>query len=248
MVAMMSVNPELAKSMPSDTGSIYSPSGRPGSVYSPHVESPGGAKRHASIGSRRSFLGGAPGEGEEADEDADDDEEIRVGHNFTFIPPNPKKFYRRLVEHCLITDLEFMSSSEVDDTDEVPLSILSPPHVELVNECALRWRISHTYRATCFLDLIKQLYERSEVPIECVPDALQGVTKILNDLEIDMWPISDVRCECIRSDHLLSLLIVRTISNNLRWSLYHLPFFSISRDGRFAKSKTQRRPAIPLYS
>ena len=198
MVAMMSLNPELAKSMPSDNSAVYSPSGRPGSVYSPHVDSSSGTKRHASIGSRRSFFGGAPGEGEQADDDGeDDDEEIRVGHNFTFIPPNPRKFYRRLVEYCLVTDLEFMFSPEVDDTDEVPLSILSPPHVELISECALRWRIGHTYRTTCFLELIKQLYERSEVPMECIPEALQGVTKVLYDHEADKWPIADVRDECI---------------------------------------------------
>ncbi|KAG1775606.1 hypothetical protein EV702DRAFT_1234370 [Suillus placidus] len=192
MVAMMSLNPELAKSMPSDNGSIYSASGaRPGSLPSTRIDSPGGTKRHTSIGSRHSFFGVAD-EGEENDSDEGDaDEEIRVGHNFTFIPPNPKKFYRRLVEYCLVTDLEFMFSPEVDDADEVPLSILSPPHVELINECAMRWRINHTYRATCFLDQIKQLYERSDVPMECIPEALQGITKLLQDLEIDKWPIHD---------------------------------------------------------
>ncbi|KAG2031981.1 hypothetical protein BDR03DRAFT_1027346 [Suillus americanus] len=189
MVAMMSLNPELAKSMPSDNGSIYPTSGaRP---ISTRIDSPGGAKRHTSIGSRHSFFGAAD-EGEENDGDeGDGDEEIRVGHNFTFIPPNPKKFYRRLVEYCLVTDLEFMFSPEVDDADEVPLSILSPPHVELINECAMRWRINHTYRVTCFLDQIKQLYERSDVPMECIPEALQGITKLLQDLEIDRWPIHD---------------------------------------------------------
>ncbi|KAG1720650.1 hypothetical protein EDB19DRAFT_1776057 [Suillus lakei] len=192
MVAMVSINPELAKSMPSDNGAIYSPSGaRPGSLPSTRIDSPGGTNRHASIGSRRSFFGAADeGEGNDSDE-GDGDEEIRVGHNFTFIPPNPKKFYRRLVEYCLVTDLELMFSPEVDDADEVPLSILSPPHVELINECAMRWRINHTYRATCFLDQIKQLYERSDVPMECIPEALQGTTKLLQDLEIDKWPIHD---------------------------------------------------------
>lgn len=194
MVAMVSLNPELAKSMPSDNGSIYATSGaRPGSLPSAHIDSPSRTKRHTSIGSRHSFFG-AVDEGEEnGGDEGDDDDEIRVGHNFTFIPPNPKKFYRRLVEYCLVTDLEFMFSPEVDDADEVPLSILSPPHVDLINECAMRWRINHTYRATCFLDQIKQLYERSDVPMECIPEALQCTTKLLQDLEIDKWPIQDVR-------------------------------------------------------
>lgn len=126
------------------------------------------------------------------------DEDLPVGHHFTFIPPNPKKFYKRLVEYCLIADLEVMLSPEVDDNDEVSLGILSPTHIELINECALRWRIGHSYRAACFLDLVKQFYERNDVPMECIPEALQNVTKVIHETELELWPVQDV-CSFLRA-------------------------------------------------
>lgn len=212
MMAMISSNPELAKSIPADGGSSpHSTSPRPGSVYS--VTS-GSSNRHiaaTSIGSRRSILGaphGSDGVPDIVEEEVDGDDEIRVGHNFTFIPPNPKRFYKRLVEHCLNTDLETMFGPEVDDADEVPLTILSSPHTSLINECALRWRIGQPYRATCFLELIKEFYERSHVPMECIPEALQAVSKVHHDLEVDKWPSQDVR-EAPCND-LLSVYIVST--------------------------------------
>jgi len=121
------------------------------------------------------------------------DDDLPVGHHFTFIPPNPKKYYARLVEFCLLADLEIMLSPEVDDNDEVSLGILSPQHIELIGECALRWRIGHSYRAACFLDLVRQFYERNDVPMECIPEALQNVEKVIHESELELWPVQDVR-------------------------------------------------------
>lgn len=120
------------------------------------------------------------------------DEDLLVGHNFTYIPPNPKRYYKRLVEYCLIADLEVMLSPEVDDNDEVSLGILSLAHLELISECALRWQIGHPHRAVCFLDLVMQFYERNEVPMECIPEALHGVFKVLSETSLEYWMISDV--------------------------------------------------------
>jgi len=182
MLAMVQFNPELAKSTPSDI--LPSTSGaRPGSLY----ETPG---RNPSIGSRRSFYGVDPIDTSAPDDE--NDEEIQVGHNFTYIPPNPKRFYKRLLEMCLLADLEIMLSPEVDDNDEVSLGILSVAHIDLINECALRWRIGQSYRAACFLDLVKTFYERNDVPLECIPEALQNIERAMHDLDIDKWPVADV--------------------------------------------------------
>ncbi|KAI5990422.1 hypothetical protein EDD15DRAFT_2280125 [Pisolithus albus] len=166
---------------------------RPSSVYSTtRADLPATTIRHvssASTSSHRSVTGVVGGDS--FSEDVEEDGEIRVGHHFTFIPPNPRRFYKRLVEHCITAELELLYSPEVDDADEIPLTILSQPHVQLINECAVRWRIGKSYRATCFLEVIKQFYERSEVPMDCVPAALQAVTESLHDLEIDKWSIQD---------------------------------------------------------
>ncbi|KAJ7075669.1 hypothetical protein B0H15DRAFT_1026978 [Mycena belliarum] len=187
MVAMVLFKPELAKSTPAETASSSAYGGRPGSSYAAY-EPPA---RNASIGSRRSFYASAELNGDALQDDVVGDDEIPVGHHFTYIPPNPKKYYKRLLEHCLLTDLEIMLSPEVDDNDEVSLGILSAPHLDLINECAVRWRIGHSYRAVCFLDLVKQFYERQDIPMECIPEALQHVTKVMNDMEIEQWPVAD---------------------------------------------------------
>jgi hypothetical protein len=190
MLMMIQINPELAKSTPSDSLPVSS-TGRPNSAYQ---ESQSHMSRNPSISSRHSFFGGntLDANPDGVGDDADEEEEVPVGHHFTFIPPNPKKFYRRLLEYCLVTDLEIMLSPEVNDTDEVSLGILSAPHIDLINECALRWRIGQSYRASCFLDLVRQFFERSEVPLECVPEALQNVTKVMHDSEFENWPTQDV--------------------------------------------------------
>ncbi|TRM60034.1 hypothetical protein BD626DRAFT_549942 [Schizophyllum amplum] len=176
MVAMVQFNPELAKSTPADVLS----STRPGHSYS--------ASRQASVGSRRSLYALE----QDVDDENGDDDDIQVGHNYTYIPPNPKKYYKKLLEFCLLSDLERMMSPEVDDNDEVSLGILSASHIELINECALRWRIGQPYRVACFLDLVRQFYERNDVPMECVPEALQNVQRVMGEVEFDKWPMQDM--------------------------------------------------------
>lgn len=182
IMVMLQTYPDLAKS---DRPSLRaSNSTRPGSHYSTEV-----VTRHGSVSSRRSFHSMNGGDGHELYGDENED----TTEGFTFIPPSPKKYYQRLVEYCLNADLEVMLSPEVDDNDEVSLGILSPAHIELINECALRWRIEHPYRAACFLDLVRQFYERNDVPMECVPEALQAVSKVIQETELDLWATQDVR-------------------------------------------------------
>lgn len=198
MVLMVQFNPELAKSAPGDSASLQQASNaRPTSMFSvagnnrDSTYHAGG--RNPSVSSRNSRFGAfSPAELEEVAEDLDADEDLPLGHHYTYIPPNPKKFYKRLLELCLIADLEAMLSPHVGDEDEVSLGILTEAHIELINECALRWRIGQPYRVSCFLELIRQFYERTEVPIECVPEALSNIKKVQQDLELEKWPIQDV--------------------------------------------------------
>ncbi|PCH43120.1 hypothetical protein WOLCODRAFT_25738 [Wolfiporia cocos MD-104 SS10] len=200
MMVMVQINPELAKSSSaSDTPPSGGANGRPGSVYSTMSSRPdsfyaGGASRHASISSRHSVLQSKDFTVDDfgaIHEELETDEDIPVGHYFTFIPPNPRKYYKRLLEYCLIADLEAMLSPTVGDDDEVSLGILSAPHIELINECALRWRIGQPYRVACFLDLVRQFFERNEVPLECIPEAMQNIQKVLHETELDKWPTQD---------------------------------------------------------
>lgn len=211
MVAMIQFNPELAKSTPSEgtlgvgpregaitprpISSVGMPrpetfySDRPGSVYS---------QRGGSVGSRQSLF--LNGDGEPGGED--DGSGMR---SFVYIPDNPRKFYKKLIERCIEYDLRAMHTLPEDQ--EVPLGILSSSHLDLVNECALRWRVQQSYRVACFLDVIKYKYEREEVPMECIPEALTHVEK---EWDPEKWPLPDV-CPSIieRWLHLSNILFDR---------------------------------------
>ncbi|THG95324.1 hypothetical protein EW026_g6311 [Hermanssonia centrifuga] len=199
MVVMVQFNPELAKSTPADA--LPPTNGRPATMYSSsnrssYYERPT-TSRHESISSRHGYkpsissaLASSNPEGASAEVEGDDD--VPVGHHFTFIPPNPRRYYKRLLEYCITADLEAMLSPAVGDDDEVSLGILSTPHIELINECALRWRIGQSYRAACFLDIVKTFYERNEVPLECIPEALQTIAKVMHEIELEKWAIQDV--------------------------------------------------------
>lgn len=82
--------------------------------------------------------------------------------------------------------------ADLPEDQEVTLTILSDSHVELMNECVLRWRLPHSYRSTVFLDVIRERYEKDEVPLECVPEAL---IRTMNDVKrspIENWMTQDV--------------------------------------------------------
>lgn len=192
MVAMVQAKPELAKTT-SESTSPTSGSGRPGSIYGPSgIDSPieRTSSRTASI--RRSVYNALEFTSSSGTED-NDDEQLEVGHHFTFIPPSPRKYYKRLLEFCLQEDLDRMLSPDVPDNEEVSLGILSQPHLDLLSECALRWRIGHAYRAVCFLDLVRDFFERESIPIQCVPEALSGVVRTVGDTDVDNLMVQDVR-------------------------------------------------------
>ena len=182
---MVQYNPELAKSNPSDRGQSAT-GARPGSLYS--VTNPGSNRpRHLeSISiSSQSFPGDLDGL-----IGSDDEGSGSSGNQFTYIPPNPRKYYKKLIEKCVEHDLRAMHTLPEDQ--EVSLGILSPGHLDVINECALRWRIMQSYRVSCFLDVIKYKYEREEVPLECIPEGMTLVEKALQEQEIDKWHNQDV--------------------------------------------------------
>jgi len=182
---MVQYNPELAKATPSD-GGYSATAGRPGSLYSAtprprHLEtsSAGSQSYHTFSNDLDGIIG------------SDDEGSGSSGNQFTYIPPNPRKYYKKLIEKCVEHDLRAMHTLPEDQ--EVSLGILSPGHLDVINECALRWRIMQSYRVLCFLDVIKYKYEREEVPLECIPEAITLVDKALQEQDIDKWHNQDVR-------------------------------------------------------
>lgn len=109
--------------------------------------------------------------------------------NFTYIPPDPKAYYRRTLELCIDFDLEKIKQQP--EEEEVSLSILSRQHVELLNQCAQRWRLTSQYRTISTLSTMANRYDRGEVPLDCVSEALTTVQGTLSELDAEKWAVSD---------------------------------------------------------
>ncbi|KZT37680.1 hypothetical protein SISSUDRAFT_987298 [Sistotremastrum suecicum HHB10207 ss-3] len=206
MMFMVKLNPELAKSIPSDA--MPTLHARPESVYSKSSVDLSAIGRSSSIGSRQSLafpdsLGDA----------LEDDDEVEAGASFIYIPPNPRRFFKRFLELCMEADLAAMAHLPEDqEVNDSRLGILSVPHLELINECAVRWRIPHAHRVTAILDVIRYKYEREEVPLECIPEALQHVERVMRETELDKWARHD-------SDYLATTF--GSIFNIFLGHLYH---------------------------
>lgn len=121
----------------------------------------------------------------EAVADAVESEGDAASGGFKFIPPDPKAYYRRALELCIDQDLEQIRYQP--EEEEVSLSILSKTHVDLLGECMLRWRIMSTYRIVSNLDVIKYKYDRGEVPLDCVTEALASVERAIEEKSLDKW-------------------------------------------------------------
>ncbi|BFZ60617.1 hypothetical protein YB2330_001657 [Saitoella coloradoensis] len=105
----------------------------------------------------------------------------------TLVPPDPKKFYRHLMEKCLNRDLAVKLSGKDPDAP-----IISRAHSELLVECCKRWRMLQSYRIACFLDAIKTKFVDQEVSLEVVDEAFdEHHAQTRRDGDFESWCIPD---------------------------------------------------------
>lgn len=96
--------------------------------------------------------------------------------SYTYIPPDPRHFYRAIVKEALTYDLADTSLEPTEATSEVPsIKLLSKQSAELLNEIALRWRIPQFSRLILFLDVIKEKYEEQAISLDTLDAAFNYV-------------------------------------------------------------------------
>ncbi|PWN50695.1 hypothetical protein IE53DRAFT_82315 [Violaceomyces palustris] len=187
MMSMCQINPELLKSTSN--------------------EIPGLSRRPTEAGRQETNLAApteivhaaANGRGSpdtEALSQSNDAEEDDTFGSFTYIPPDPRAYYRRALELCIDYDLEQIKHQP--EEEEVSLSILSKIHMDLLNECAVRWRLMANFRAVTNLDVIKYKYDRGEVPLDCISEALNTMQRATAEADLTTWMVADVR-QLVRS-------------------------------------------------
>jgi hypothetical protein len=71
-------------------------------------------------------------------------DQVSDSSSFTYVPPDPRSTYIELLNRCLDWDLEVLKTLPEDE--DVSLGILSPEHVNLLGECATRWRLPASFR------------------------------------------------------------------------------------------------------
>lgn len=204
MKMMVQLNPALAKSGPSDAlPSLMASSPRPTSQQSNsqddyfNTHSP--ISRKASMTSRFSLSSVAEvvsrttSNEEEKNAENAQAQPNAADHTkpieYTIIPPSPKDYYRNLLNQCMGYDLDAMQNMSEDD--EVSLGILSSRHLELLAECAVRWRISPPHKTAAFVNEMVSRFETDEVPIDCIHETIRIVQKTLGEWQLDKWPTLD---------------------------------------------------------
>ncbi|KAI7950962.1 hypothetical protein MJO29_009636 [Puccinia striiformis f. sp. tritici] len=128
-------------------------------------------------------------DGAERGTDPHESEELSTTQ-FVYIPPNPIQMYKALMDQCLDSDLESMKSLAEDE--EVSLKILSTRHLDLLEQCAFRWRLMTPFQVAVFFSAICKRFEEEEIPIiDCVSEALTDVFRVMEELKFDGWATRD---------------------------------------------------------
>jgi hypothetical protein len=209
MVNMIQSNPELAKSEPTEVrSSLLSDGDRPelrrstsdttstiGLRYPTDIEqlnTSSNGKHNRPERPRMSSL-------------TEDYDEFASKTIYTFIPEDPRAYYRRVVELCL-------QAQKVDGAgDEEEESLLSNAAQELLNECALRWRVHPAAQISLLLDVVRQLYDSDELGIQDIDEAFA----VADYWNYPSWPNADVSILEFSVD-ILEILIWQSVKRDAR--------------------------------
>lgn len=106
---------------------------------------------------------------------------------FTFIPPEPRAYYRLVLSNALSYDLKDDSLPPSEATKEIPaLKLLSKQSTELLNEICLRWRMPYVSRIVLFLDVIREKFLEQEFSLDTLDAAFDFIKAPLPDNRKDV--------------------------------------------------------------
>jgi hypothetical protein len=170
MLAIVQSNPELAKSTPGGSLPQFKPGGAANESAGYH-DPTRKMSEHSETGS--SYVIDQPVDMSALnirDDSGLDDT------SFTFIPPDPRSYYRAVLKEALTYDLADSELQPTEATSESPsIKLLSKQSAELLNECALRWRLPQFSRLVLFLDVIREKYQHQEVDLDTLDAAFNYV-------------------------------------------------------------------------
>ncbi|KAH0170908.1 hypothetical protein KCU67_g2427, partial [Aureobasidium melanogenum] len=92
---------------------------------------------------------------------------------FTYIPPEPRAYYRAVLRKALDNDL--FQDDDAEGVDGPEIQLLSKQSTDVLNELALRWRIPQPSRMTLFLDVVREKFDRQEITLDMLDAAFMYV-------------------------------------------------------------------------
>lgn len=167
MLAIVQCNPELAKSTPGGAVPHFSTGqGDLSAVGSDSTDKLEGSSYVINQPVDLSSLS-------LSDESIEQPEESDI---YTFIPPDPRSFYRFILNQAISHDLQDRALEASEATSEVPsMKLLSKQSTELLNELCLRWRIPSYTRIVLFLDVFREKYVDQEIDMDTLDAAFTFV-------------------------------------------------------------------------
>lgn len=124
---------------------------------------------------------------------------------FTFIPPDPRGYYRFILAQAFTFDMHSKDADSSDvQKDTIPIRLLSSQTNQLLNELSLRWRLPFISRKVLFLDMIREKFVEQEVTLDTLDAAFTFSREHVNDKEKsseyingviadrDKWPMVDI--------------------------------------------------------
>lgn len=125
----------------------------------------------------------------------DDHEDFIQRHTYTFIPEDPRAYYRRLLEVCLKGQMDDSLREESGD------SLFCPSVLALLNECAVRWRVHSAAQISLLLDVVREMFDNEELDIEHI----FGAFSMADNWNYSSWPSADVQFLVFNTDSEISL-------------------------------------------
>ena len=109
---------------------------------------------------------------------------------YTFIPSDPRSYYRAVLLKCLVLDFSDPELPPPDTSGEAPVKIMSKSSTDLLGELSGRWRVPLFSQMTILLDCIRELYHEQQINLITL-DAAFIYFKDNTDPDLSRWTISD---------------------------------------------------------
>ncbi|KAG2181874.1 hypothetical protein INT44_008690 [Umbelopsis vinacea] len=202
MKSMMLMNPNLSLGSETDVGSsnLLASGRRPYSGDAHH-------RRSSDVSEHRMSMYGS--NGLDTHEPPTSPRPDVPQSSFTFIPNDPRSYFKLLLNMCIDFD-----NNVVPDSERAKTKVLSTQSDDLLKECWMRWRLSAPYRSILYLETVKSRFDNGELEFDDVKDAIKGVDKVLKEVDISSWAIND-RESLVRVFEGLNHTILRTLADSV---------------------------------